>query len=65
MKESLLEILVCPVCRVQLELKGAEKDDKEITGGSLYCGKCNYSYKIVEGIPNLLPPDMADIQNLK
>jgi uncharacterized protein YbaR (Trm112 family) len=58
MKESLLEIVVCPVCKSRLELKDAVKDDKEITGGSLYCGKCNYSYNIVEGIPNLLPPNI-------
>jgi uncharacterized protein YbaR (Trm112 family) len=58
MKESLLEILVCPVCKGRLELKGAESDGKEVTGGSLFCARCNHTYKIVEGIPNLLPPDM-------
>jgi len=58
MKESLLEILVCPVCKSPLELKGAERKDKEITGGSLYCGKCNHEYPITEGIPNLLPPEV-------
>jgi uncharacterized protein len=58
MKESVLEIVVCPVCRGPLELKNAERNDKEITGGSLYCAKCDYNYKITEGIPNLLPPDV-------
>lgn len=57
MKDSLLEILVCPVCHGPLELKNAERNEKEITGGSLFCAKCNYDYKIVEGIPNLLPPE--------
>ncbi len=58
MKESLLEILICPVCRGPLELKDAGRDEKEIVSGSLFCGKCNHNYKIEEGIPNLLPPDM-------
>ena len=57
MKDSLLEILVCPVCHGPLELKDAGRNDKEITEGSLFCAKCNYGYKIVEGIPNLLPPE--------
>lgn len=56
MKESILEILVCPVCKGKLELKGAEKSGNEIASGSLFCSKCNYDYPIKEGIPDLLPP---------
>ena len=58
MKDSLLEILVCPVCHGKLELKNAERNEKEITSGSLSCAKCNYDYNITEGIPNLVPPEM-------
>lgn len=57
MRESILEILVCPVCKGTLELKDAAKNGTDITGGSLFCTKCNHNYNIVEGIPNLLPPD--------
>lgn len=57
MKDSLLEILVCPVCHGPLELKDVERIDKEINAGLLFCARCNYGYKIVEGIPNLLPPE--------
>ena len=57
MKKELMEILACPVCKGDLELKVAEEKGEEIVTGSLYCSKCNYSYPIVETIPNLLPPE--------
>ena len=58
MKESILEIVVCPVCKGPLKLKIGESKDKEIISGSLMCEKCNHAYAINEGIPNLLPPDL-------
>jgi len=57
MKESIMEIIVCPVCKGPLELKIAEKNDIEIIAGTLFCVKCNYTYQIKDSIPNLLPPD--------
>ena len=56
MKRELMEILVCPVCKGELQLKVTEEKE-EIISGSLYCQKCNYSYPIVDTIPNLLPPE--------
>ncbi|MDD5647541.1 MAG: methytransferase partner Trm112 [Dehalococcoidia bacterium] len=58
MKESIMEIIVCPVCKGPLDLKVDEKNDGEITSGSLFCAKCNCTYLIKDSIPNLLPPDM-------
>ena len=58
MKKELMDILVCPVCKGELELSVAEEDEKEIVTGSLYCQKCNEHYPIVDTIPNLLPPDL-------
>jgi uncharacterized protein YbaR (Trm112 family) len=58
MKESILEIIVCPICKISLELRDAVRDGNEITGGNLFCTKCQHSYPIVDGIPNLLPPDI-------
>lgn len=55
MKRELMEILVCPVCKGELQLNVTEEKE-EIISGSLYCQKCNYSYPIVDTIPNLLPP---------
>ena len=52
-----MDILVCPVCKGELELSVEEESEKEIVTGSLYCSKCNERYPIVDAIPNLLPPD--------
>jgi len=57
MKRALMDILVCPVCKGELELSVEEENEKEIVTGSLYCPKCNEHYPIVEAIPNLLPPN--------
>ncbi len=43
---DLLDILVCPKCKGDLEL--TEKED------GLICGKCKLLYPIREGIPVLL-----------
>ena len=57
MKKGLMEILACPVCKGDLQLNVDEEEGEEVISGSLYCSKCNYSYAIVDTIPNLLPPD--------
>lgn len=57
MKRELMDILVCPVCKGELELTVEEENEQEVVTGSLYCPKCNYHYPIVDSIPNLLPPD--------
>jgi len=57
MKKELMKILVCPVCKGPLQLTVNEEKEGEITGGSLFCQKCNHSYPIKDAIPNLLPPD--------
>jgi len=56
MKRDLMEILCCPVCRGDLELRVSQERD-EIIEGSLHCKACGVAYEIKEGIPNLLPPD--------
>jgi uncharacterized protein YbaR (Trm112 family) len=56
-KKELMQILACPVCKGDLELKVDEEEGEEIVNGSLYCSKCKYSYSIVDTIPNLLPPE--------
>jgi len=56
MKKELMEILVCPVCKGELQLNVVEENKEEIVIGSLYCQKCRHSYPIVDTIPNLLPP---------
>jgi len=56
MKKELMQILACPVCKGSLRLNIDEQQGEEVIAGSLYCSKCQYSYPIVDAIPNLLPP---------
>ena len=53
-----MEILVCPVCKGDLQLNVEEESEQEIVTGSLYCAKCAETYPIQDTIPNLLPPDL-------
>jgi uncharacterized protein YbaR (Trm112 family) len=58
LKRELMEILVCPVCKGDLELQVETEDEEEVVTGALTCAPCNESYPIQDGIPNLLPPEM-------
>lgn len=60
MKESLMDILCCPLDKSDLELTVEREDDDEILAGRLVCTECGEEYPIEDGIPNLLPPDMRD-----
>jgi uncharacterized protein YbaR (Trm112 family) len=57
-KKELMEILACPVCKGELELRVEFEEGEEIIKGSLFCVKCNETYPIEDAIPNLLPPQM-------
>jgi uncharacterized protein YbaR (Trm112 family) len=57
-KKELMEILACPVCKGELQLKVETEEGDEIIKGSLLCSRCNESYPIDDAIPNLLPPQM-------
>ena len=52
-----MDILVCPVCRGELELTIEAQDDEEIVSGSLFCEKGKVSYQIEDSIPVLLAQD--------
>lgn len=60
MKESLMDILCCPLDKSDLELTVDREDDDEVLEGRLVCIECGEEYPIEDGIPNLLPPDMRD-----
>ncbi len=48
--KELLEILACPVCKGDVELKGKE----------LVCVKCKRSYPIIDGVPHMLPDELRE-----
>ena len=55
MKKDMLNILCCPICKGDLELKVKKEEDGEIIEGSFTCNRCKSKYSIENGIPNLLP----------
>ena len=58
LKKDLMDILACPVCKSELELKVETEEGDEVIQGSLICHKCHEIYPIDDAIPNLLPPEM-------
>ncbi len=55
MKKELMDILCCPTCKGELDLKIKKQEKKEVIIGSLTCKRCNTIYDIEDGIANLLP----------
>ena len=60
MKDSLMDVICCPLDKSDLELEVDERDGDEILEGTLTCTECGETYPIEDGIPNLLPPDMRE-----
>jgi uncharacterized protein YbaR (Trm112 family) len=60
MKESLMDVVCCPIDKADLELAVDDREDEEILAGTLTCTECGETYPIEDGIPNLLPPDMRE-----
>lgn len=58
MKRQLLDILACPVCHhCPLELRAEKEDEKGVETGILTCPCCHVDYFIIDGIPDLMPPE--------
>ncbi|HEX8709478.1 MAG TPA: methyltransferase domain-containing protein [Pyrinomonadaceae bacterium] len=61
MKESLLQIIVCPLCKGTLTCRSFEEEKPgELTSGLISCG-CGTSYPLIGGIPRLLPPALQSM----
>ena len=58
MRMELMDILVCPICKGDLDLTVAKRDGDEIVEGDLRCQECGERYPIEDTIPNMLPPEM-------
>jgi uncharacterized protein YbaR (Trm112 family) len=59
MKRELMAVLACPQCKDGLDLQVEEEDQGtgEVLKGTLFCVTCGRGYQIVEGIPDLRPPE--------
>ena len=60
MKKSLMDILVCPMCKEDLLLEITTEDSEEVIEGYLSCRACKERFPIRDSIPNLLPPELRD-----
>ena len=60
MRRKLMDILVCPTCKGQLNLEVSVERGDEIVEGSLTCDVCDETYPIEDTIPNMLPPALRD-----
>jgi uncharacterized protein YbaR (Trm112 family) len=57
MQPKLMDILVCPMCKGDLDVKVEKEEAGEIITGTIICKECRERYPIEDGIPNMLPPD--------
>jgi len=57
MKETLIDILHCPVCAAGLDIRQRDvvNEDNQIQEGLLSCSKCHEQYPIINGIPRFVP----------
>jgi SAM-dependent methyltransferase len=55
MQRKLLEILACPKCKGELNLRTSDAD--EIIEGQLECSECAALYPVINGIPRFVEPD--------
>ncbi|MEM4345143.1 MAG: methytransferase partner Trm112 [Candidatus Nitrosocaldus sp.] len=60
MRRWLLDILVCPIDKSDLQLRVFVECDDEIMEGVLICSACKRLYPIIKGIPVLLPDELRD-----
>lgn len=54
MRKDLVDILCCPMCKGDLKLKVTEEEKDEVISGEFTCVKCECTYPIKDGIPDLL-----------
>lgn len=58
LKRTMLDVLACTICKhAPLELEATKEDGEDVRSGLLRCRKCNLSYPIEDGIPDMLPPE--------
>ncbi len=54
MKLELLDLLICPICGGEFELRRCLNDGNEIFEGGLNCKHCNMEFPITRGVPRMV-----------
>jgi uncharacterized protein YbaR (Trm112 family) len=62
MKETVIDLLVCPKCHSSLVLTVHKRNSGEIVDGSFRCLACGSTFPIVAGIPRFLPANLTQDQ---
>ena len=57
MKDKLLNLIVCPICKNSLNLKSFHEENGEVEDGLLFCG-CGQFFPVVNYIPRILTGDL-------
>lgn len=65
MRKDLLGFLCCPICHGDLKLTVQDTSNGVVLSGILACNLCNKAYKIRNGIPDFLLPEMLTEQDRK
>jgi uncharacterized protein YbaR (Trm112 family) len=59
-KQSLLDILACPICKNHPLKLFVFQEEEEIIEGLITCEECNRWYPIIDEIPFMLPDELRD-----
>jgi SAM-dependent methyltransferase len=60
MKEKLLNLIVCPVCKKELSLKTFKQEGEEVKEGLLFCA-CGQFFPVINYIPRILTGDLRSM----
>ncbi|MFN0096157.1 MAG: methytransferase partner Trm112 [Dehalococcoidia bacterium] len=60
MRRDLMDILVCPLCHGELDLRVEQEAADRVIEGNLRCRACGADFPINDGLPNLLPPELRE-----
>jgi ubiquinone/menaquinone biosynthesis C-methylase UbiE len=65
MREELLRFLCCPICHGDLKLTVQDTSSDVVLSGRLACDSCHRVYRVSNGIPDFLLPEMLTEQDRK
>lgn len=54
MRDTLLPLLRCPMCWLELAIENARRDGQHIVAGTLLCTPCAARWPIVDGVPDFV-----------
>ena len=55
-----IKLLACPICKKEFTTEITQISGNEIISGDLKCNFCQKEFKIIKGIPNLIPLDFLN-----